>query len=285
MIPTKQDFPILKNGLIYLDNSSTSQKPTKVIQAVKEYYEQENANVHRGIYKLAQKATLQYEKAHEVVAKFIGAEFEEVIFTKGTTEGLNLLAYSLGKNLQPGDEIVLSEMEHHSNIVPWQQIAQEKGVVLKFIPITKDYRLDMDKAKELITKKAKIVSIVHMSNVLGTINPVKEIAAMAHQVGAVMIVDAAQSVPHMKVNVKELNCDFLVFSGHKMCAPTGIGVLYGRKELLKEMQPFLYGGDMIKEVSFTQASWNDLPWKFEAGTPNMAGGAGGMAAIEYLLKV
>ena len=281
----KTDFPILKNGLIYLDNSSTSQKPAKVIETVKEYYEQDNANVHRGIYRLAQKATLQYEKAHEVVAKFIGAEFEEVIFTKGTTEGLNLLAYSLGKDLQAGDEIVLSEMEHHSNIVPWQQIATEKGAVLKFIPITKDYRLDMHKAKGLISNKTKIVSVVHMSNVLGTINPVQEIAELAHKARAVMIVDAAQSVPHMKVNVKELNCDFLVFSGHKMCAPTGIGVLYGRKELLETMQPFLYGGDMIREVSFTQASWNDLPWKFEAGTPNMAGAAGLMTAVEYLEQI
>ncbi|HLD80097.1 MAG TPA: SUF system NifU family Fe-S cluster assembly protein [Candidatus Nanoarchaeia archaeon] len=285
MMTVKTDFPILKNGLIYLDNSSTSQKPAKVIETVKEYYEQDNANVHRGIYRLAQKATLQYEKAHEVVAKFIGAEFEEVIFTKGTTEGLNLLAYSLGKDLQAGDEIVLSEMEHHSNIVPWQQIATEKGAVLKFIPITKDYRLDMHKAKGLISNKTKIVSVVHMSNVLGTINPVQEIAELAHKARAVMIVDAAQSVPHMKVNVKELNCDFLVFSGHKMCAPTGIGVLYGRKELLETMQPFLYGGDMIREVSFTQASWNDLPWKFEAGTPNMAGAAGLMTAVEYLEQI
>lgn len=281
----KGDFPILKNGLIFLDNSATTQKPTKVIKAVKEYYEQDNANVHRGIYKLAQKSTVLYEKAHEVVANFIGAEFEEIIFTKGTTEGLNLLAYSLGKNLNAGDEIVLSEMEHHSNIVPWQQIAKEKGAVLKFIPITKEYRLDMEKAAELITEKTKIVSIVHMSNVLGTINPVKEIAELAHEVGAVMIVDAAQSVPHLPVNVKESNCDFLVFSGHKMCAPTGIGVLYGRKELLKEMQPFLYGGDMIKEVTFEQSTWNELPWKFEAGTPNLAGAAGLLAAVEYLQEI
>ena len=201
MIPIKQDFPILNKGLIFLDNSATTQKPTKVIEAVKQYYEQDNANVHRGIYKLAQKATVEYEKAHEVVAKFIGAEFEEVIFTKGTTEGLNLLAYSLSKNLQPGDEIVLTEMEHHSNLVPWQQLAKEKGAVLKFIPITKEYRLDLEKARELITERTKIVSVVHMSNVLGTINPVKELAIMAHQVGAVMIVDAAQSVPQDRKSV------------------------------------------------------------------------------------
>ncbi len=285
-----KDFPILNiegNGkrLIYLDSAATSQKPAKVIEAVKGYYEHDNANVHRGIYKLAQKSTVLYEKAHEAVAQFIGAEFEEIIFTKGTTEGLNLLAYSLGKDLKAGDEIVLTEMEHHSNIVPWQQIAEEKKAVIKFIPVTKDYRLDMKKAAELITKKTKIVSVVHMSNVLGTINPVKELAAMAHKVGAVIIVDAAQSVPHLPLNVKELDADFLVFSGHKMCAPTGIGVLYGRKELLEKMQPFLYGGDMIREVTFEKASWNDLPWKFEAGTPNIAGAAGLMAAIEYLQEM
>jgi cysteine desulfurase/selenocysteine lyase len=281
----KSGFPILKNGLIYLDNSATTQKPAPVIEAIKEYYEQENANVHRGIYKLAQKATMQYEKAHEVVATFIGADFEEVIFTKGTTEGLNLLAYSLGKNLQSGDEIVLSEMEHHSNLVPWQQIAKERKAVLKFIPITKDYRLDMDKARELINNRTKIISVTQMSNVLGTINPVKELAEMAHEAGALIIVDAAQSVPHMPIKVKELNCDFLVFSAHKMCGPTGIGVLYGKKELLEKMNPFQYGGDMISEVRFEDATWNELPWKFEAGTPNVGGAAGLMKAIEYLLDL
>src|SRR3989338_10033453 len=234
----KDDFPILLNtGMIYLDNSATSQKPQQVIEAITHFYENSNANVHRGIYRLSQQATVLYEKAHEIVGTFIGASPDEIIFTSGTTDSLNLLARSLSWNLQNGDEIVLTEMEHHSNLVPWQQIAKEKGAVLKFIPITKDYLLDMDKAKELISNKTKIVSIAHMSNVLGKINPVKEIAELAHKVGAVMIVDAAQSVPHMKVNVKELNCDFLVFSGHKMCGPTGIGVLYGRKELLEKMQP------------------------------------------------
>ncbi|MEK6863311.1 MAG: Fe-S cluster assembly sulfur transfer protein SufU [Nanoarchaeota archaeon] len=281
----KEDFPILKNGLIYLDNSATAQKPTKVIEAVKEYYENDNANVHRGIYKLAQKSTLLYEKAHEAAAKFIGAEFEEIIFTKGTTEGLNLLAYSLGKNLKAGDEIVLTEMEHHSNIVPWQQIAKEREATVKFIPITKEYRLDLAKAQELITAKTKIVSVVHMSNVLGTINPAKELAAMAHKVGAIIILDAAQSVPHLKINVKELDCDFLVFSGHKMCGPAGIGVLYGKKELLEKMDPFQFGGGMINEVTFEKSTWNQLPWKFEAGTPNLAGAAGLMAAIEYLQNI
>jgi len=280
----KNDFPILTN-IIYLDSASTTQKPTAVIEAITKYYEEDNANVHRGVYKLSLKATMAYENAHEIVAKFIGTQFEEVIFTKGTTESINLLAYSLGKKLQPGDEIVLTEMEHHANIVPWQQLAKEKKLILKFIPITSDFRLDMNKARELITPNTKIISVTHISNVLGTINPVKELAALAHEAGAIMIVDAAQSVPHMPINVKELNCDFLAFSGHKMCGPTGIGVLYGKKELLETMDPFLYGGDMIKEVTFEKSTWNDLPWKFEAGTPHIAGAAGLAAAIEYLQSI
>ncbi len=280
----KSDFPILKN-IIYLDNSSTTQKPKPVIDALTKYYQEDNANVHRGVYKLSLKATMAYEHAHEIVAKFIGAKFEEIIFTKGTTESLNLLAYSLGKRLKAGDEIVLTEMEHHANLVPWQQLAKEKNLVLKFIPITADFRLDMNKARELITTKTKIVSVTHVSNVFGTINPVQEIAKLAHQAGAVMIIDAAQSVPHMPINVTELNCDFLAFSGHKMCGPTGIGVLYGKRELLEKMNPFLYGGDMIKEVTFERSTWNDLPWKFEAGTPHIAGAVGLAAAIEYLQKM
>src|SRR3989338_2011456 len=210
-----KEFPILNHDgkrLVYLDSSATSQKPGKVIQSIIDYYHNSNANIHRGVYKLSQKATAEYESAHETVSKFIKAEFEEVVFTKGTTESLNLLAYSLGKTLKEGDEIVLTEMEHHSNIVPWQQIAKEKKLILKFIQVTKDYLLDLEAAKKLITKKTRIVSVVHVSNVLGTINPVKEIAELAHNVNALMIVDAAQSVPHLKVNVKELNCDFLVFS-------------------------------------------------------------------------
>jgi len=280
----KSDFPLLKN-ITYLDNSSTTQKPKQVIEAISKYYEEDNANVHRGVYKLSLKATMAYEQAHETVAKFIGAQFEEIIFTKGTTESLNLLAYSLGKKLRPGDEIVLTEMEHHANLVPWQQIAKEKGALVKFISITSDYRLNLQKARELITSKTKIVSVTHISNVLGTINPLQELAALAHEAGAVMIVDAAQSVPHLPINVKELDCDFLAFSGHKMCGPTGIGVLYGKKELLEKMDPFLYGGDMIKEVTFENSTWNDLPWKFEAGTPNIAGAVGLAAAIEYLQGV
>ena len=284
------DFPILKqtvNGkrLAYMDNGATTQKPQEVIDAMTNYYQKDNANVHRGVYQLSQRATTAYEHAHDVVAKFIGAKFEEVIFTKSATESLNLLAYSLGSTLKPGDEIVLSQMEHHSNLVPWQQLAKEKGLALKFIPITENYRLDMDAAKRLITPKTKIVSIVHMSNVLGTINNVKELAKLAHANGSFMIIDGAQSVPHMPVNVKELDCDFLVFSGHKMLAPTGIGVLYGKKEILEKMKPFLYGGDMISEVTFENSTWNDLPWKFEAGTPNIAEAVGLAAAIYYLQKL
>lgn len=285
-----EDFPILKqsiNGkrLAYLDNGATTQKPQYVIDSLNNYYQKDNANVHRGVYQLSQRATAAYEKAHETVARFLNAKFEETIFTKSTTESLNLLAYSLGSTLKEGDEIVLSQMEHHSNLVPWQQLAKEKKFILKFIPLTKDYRLDMDAARKLITPKTKIVSIVHMSNVLGTINPVKELAKIAHSVNALMIVDGAQSVPHMPVNVKELDCDFLVFSGHKMLGPTGIGVLYGKQELLEKMKPFLYGGDMISEVTFENSTWNDLPWKFEAGTPNIAEAIGLSAAIEYLEKI
>ena len=282
-----KDFPILQNKingkrLVYLDNSATTQKPKQVIEAITNFYETNNANVHRGIYTLSRQATEAYEKARHKIAGFIGATFEETIFTKGTTEGLNLLATSLGKTLQQDDEIVLSEMEHHSNIVPWQQLAKEKGCIIKYIPVKDDYQLDLEQAGELINEKTKIVSVTQMSNVLGTINPIKELAMLAHQAGALIIVDAAQSVPHFSVNVKDLDCDFLTFSGHKMCGPTGVGVLYGKKELLLTMEPFLYGGDMINEVTFEKATWNELPWKFEAGTPNIAQVIGLAAAIEYL---
>jgi cysteine desulfurase / selenocysteine lyase len=278
-----EDFPILKD-IIYLDNSATTQKPQSVINSISKYYSESNANVHRGIHDLSVKATLAYEDAHQVVADFIGAEFEEIIFTSGTTHSLNLVANSLGKSLEKGDEIVLTQMEHHSNIVPWQQLAK-RGVIIKFIPITPDYKLDMEEARQMITDKTKIVSVTHISNVLGTINPVEELANLAHQKGAIMIVDAAQSVPHIPINVKELNCDFLAFSGHKMCGPTGIGVLYGKKRLLEVMEPFMFGGDMIKEVSFKDSTWNDLPWKFEAGTPPIAQAVGLSTAISYLKNI
>src|SRR3989338_7598231 len=287
----RKDFPILQRKvhskpLVYLDNAATSQKPKQVIDAISNYYSSYNANIHRGIHKLSEEATLGYEKAHEKVAEFIGAGgMEEIVFTKNTTESLNLLAYSLTLSLKKGDEIVLTQMEHHSNIVPWQQLAKQRGLAVKYIKINEEGALDAKSISESITKKTRIVSATHASNVLGTINPVREIAKIAHENNALMVVDGAQSVPHMKVDVKDLNCDFLAFSGHKMLGPTGIGVLYGRKELLEEMPPFLYGGDMIREVKFEGSTFNQLPWKFEAGTPNIAEGIGLGAAVDYLSKV
>ena len=286
----RNDFAILNkkvNGkkLVYLDNSATSLTPEPVIGAMNEYYGSYNANVHRSIHTLGERATREYEDAHKKVASFINAEFEEVVFTRGTTESLNALAYSLIKTLKHDDEIVLTEMEHHSNLVPWQQLAKEKGVKINYIKISKDFELDMQHAKELINKKTKIVSITHVSNVLGTINPIKEIGRLAKNAGAVFIVDSAQGIPHLTVDVKDIDCDFLCFSGHKMLGPTGIGVLYGKKKMLEKLKPFLFGGEMIKEVNFEDSKWNDLPWKFEAGTPNIAGGIGLGAAVDYLKKI
>lgn len=286
----RNDFAILNkkvNGkkLVYLDNSATSLTPEPVIGAMNEYYGSYNANVHRSIHTLGEKATREHESAHRKVASFINADFEEIIFTRGTTESLNALAYSLTKTLKHGDEIVLTEMEHHSNLVPWQQLAKDKGIKVNYIKINKDFELDMQHAKELINKKTKIISISHVSNVLGTINPVKDIGKLAKNVGAVFIVDSAQGIPHLTVDVKDIDCDFLCFSGHKMLGPTGIGVLYGKKKMLEKLGPFLFGGEMIREVSFEDSKWNDLPWKFEAGTPNIAGGIGLGAAVDYLKKV
>ena len=286
----RKDFPILNvkvhgKPLIYLDNAATTQKPKTVINAVTDYYENYNANIHRSIHKLGEEATAAYEEAHSKVANFINAEFEETIFTKSTTEGLNLLAYSLTNDLKAGDEIVISQMEHHSNFVPWQQLALKKKLKLKFIEIDENGLLKEDSINENITDKTKIVSITHVSNVFGTVNDVKEIGKIAHENDALFIVDAAQSVPHILVDVKKIDCDFLAFSGHKMLGPTGIGGLYGKKELLQGMEPFLYGGEMIKEVTFEQTKFNDLPWKFEAGTMNIAQGIGLGAAIDYLNKI
>lgn len=283
----KADFPILsiavnKKPLVYLDNAATTQKPAKVIDAIKEYYESYNSNVHRSIHTLSEKATLAHESAREKVARFIGAGSDEIVFTKGTTESMNLLAHSLCANLTAGDEIVLTQMEHHANLVPWQQMAKKYGLKLKFIAITKDGRLDMDDARAQITAATKIVSVIHASNVLGTINPVKKIGMLAHAVGALFIVDGAQSVPHMPIDVKDIDCDFLAFSGHKMLGPMGIGVLFGKKAELEKMEPFLYGGDMILEVTFEGSTWNEVPMKFEAGTPNVAGAIGLGEAVEYL---
>ncbi len=286
----RKDFPILDvkvhgKPLVYLDNAATSQKPKSVIDAVKYYYETYNANIHRSIHKLGEEATAAYEEAHKKVADFINADFEEIIFTKNTTESINLLAYSLTQNLKPGDEIAISQMEHHSNLVPWQQLAIKNNLKLRFIKISRGGLLDEKSIDENIAKKTKIVSLTHVSNVLGTVNDVKEIGKIAHENNALFIVDGAQSVPHMPIDVKKLDCDFMAFSGHKMLGPTGIGVLYGKKELLENMQPFLYGGGMIKEVKFENTRFNDLPWKFEAGTMNIAEAIGLGAAIEYLSKI
>ena len=297
MIKTKQildaktlqkDFPILQRTikgkkLVYLDNAATTQKPKSVIHAMADYYMHYNANVHRGIYTISEEATLAYEQAHQKTAAFIGASsFEEVVFTRNATESLNLLAVTQGMKLRPKDEIVLSRMEHHSNLVPWQQVARKTGAKLKFIELTEDGQLEN---LDVIGPKTKIVSVVHMSNVLGTINPVEEIGKIAHENNALFIVDGAQSVPHFKVDVQKIDADFMVFSGHKMLGPTGIGVLYGKKELLEKSEPFLYGGDMIREVRYEGATWNDLPWKFEAGTPHIAGGIGLSKAIDYLNRL
>lgn len=288
----RQYFPILDqevNGhpLVYLDSAATSQKPVQVIEALDRYYREYNSNVHRGVHTLGTRATDQYEGAREKVRKFINApSTEEVIFTRGTTTSLNTVAASFGRaNLEEGDEIVISYMEHHSNIIPWQQIAKEKKAVLKYIPLQKDGTIDLEDAQNTITSKTKIVSIMHVSNVLGTINPIKELAAIAHQNGAIMVVDGAQSAPHMKIDVQDLNCDFFAFSAHKMCGPTGIGVLYGKKELLEDMEPVEFGGEMIDFVGLQESTWKELPWKFEAGTPIIAGAIGLGAAIDFLNEI
>ncbi|HUO42331.1 MAG TPA: cysteine desulfurase [Methylomirabilota bacterium] len=286
------DFPILKrivNGksLVYLDNAATSQKPDYVLNAIVEYYRNKNANVHRGIHKLGEEATIAYEEARGKVAKFIGSRHtEEIVFVRNATEGLNLIAMTWGRaNIKKGDKILLTIMEHHSNIVPWQMLAKETGAKIEFIEIDTDGSLREDQIRDKIDTTTKLVSITHASNVLGTINAIDEIAKEAHRVGALFAVDAAQSVPHMPVNVKDMDCDFLVFSGHKMLGPTGIGVLYGKKRLLEDMPPFLGGGEMIREVHTDGATWKDTPYKFEAGTPNAAGAVGLGAATEYLSSI
>jgi cysteine desulfurase/selenocysteine lyase len=284
----RRDFPILErlindHPLVYLDSGASSQKPVAVIEAVRQYYLHSHANIHRGVYVLSEESTLAYEQAHEQVGQFINADWDEVIFTKNTTESLNLVAYAWGLNhLQAGDEVVTTVMEHHSNIVPWQQIAKRTGAAVRYIGITPHGHLDMEQAAKLIGPRTKLVSVTHVSNVLGTINPVMDIGKMAHAQGAVFCVDGAQSIPHMSVDMQAIDCDFFAFSGHKMCGPTGIGGLYGKRELLTRMEPFLFGGDMINEVSLEGSTWNDLPWKFEAGTPPIAEGIGLGAAVQYL---
>ncbi|RLL46527.1 cysteine desulfurase [Oceanobacillus piezotolerans] len=288
----REQFPILNqevNGkpLVYLDSSATSQKPISVIEALDDYYRQDNSNVHRGVHTLGTRATDKYEGAREKVRKFIHAKsIKEVIFTRGTTTSLNYVAYGYARQkLQPGDEIVTTPMEHHSNIIPWQQAAKATGATLKYIPLQEDGSVSLDDVRKTVTDKTKIVAITHLSNVLGTINPIKEIAGIAHEKGAILVVDGAQGAPHMKVDVQDLDCDFYAFSGHKMCGPTGIGVLYGKQELLEETEPVEFGGEMIDFVDLYDSTWKELPWKFEGGTPIIAGAIGLGAAIDFLEQV
>ena len=288
----RRDFPILNRKvhgktLVYLDNAATTQKPASVIKALKDYYETTNANVHRGIHALSEEATSAMEEARSKVARFIGApETETVIFTRNATESINLVARTWGRtSLKSGDEVLLTGMEHHSNLVPWQMLASESGIVLRHVPVTDDGRLDLEALPRLLTAKTKLFAFTGMSNALGTINPVAELIKAAKAVGATVLVDGAQLVPHTKVDVSTLGADFLVFSGHKMLGPTGIGVLWGRRELLEAMPPFLGGGDMIREVRLESFTCADLPYKFEAGTPHISGAIGLGAAVDYLSKL
>lgn len=285
----REDFPILQREfdgtqLVYLDNAATTQSPRRVVETLTEYYYEYNANVHRGIHQLSQEASVAYEAAHDRVAEFVGADGrEEIVFTKGTTESMNLVAYAWGlEELGPGDEVVLTEMEHHSSLVTWQQICKRTGADCKYIPITDDGYLDMEAAEELVTDDTEMVSAVHVSNTLGTVNPVSDLADLAHDHDAYMFVDAAQSVPNRPVDVKDIDADFLAFSGHKMCGPTGIGALYGKEHILESMEPYLYGGEMILKVTYEDATWNELPWKYEAGTPPISQGIAFAEACDYL---
>ena len=290
----RKDFPILKRQihnkpLIYFDNAATSQKPNQVVDAISDYYKNYNANVHRGVHKLSEEATEAYEASRKKIANFVNAgDSRQIVFVRNATEAINLVAYSWGrKNIKKDDEIILTEMEHHSNLVPWQILAKEVGAKLKFIPVKTDGGLEVSKLGELVTSKTKLVALAHVSNVLGTINPAKQIISeIKHQTSNIKIlVDGAQAVPHTPVSIQSIDPDFYVFTGHKMLGPTGIGVLYGKKELLEGMQPFLYGGEMIREVKFDDTKFNDLPWKFEAGTMNIAEAIGLSAAIGYLNKI
>ena len=283
----KADFPIFDdNNLIYLDSASTSQKPKIVLDTIKNVYERYNANVHRALYDLGSKSTELYEDSREIISKLINApSSKEIIFTSGTTASINLLSYSLESKLQKNDEILISHMEHHANIVPWQQLAKRIGAKLRYLPLTKSGDIDLTNSKKYFTNKTKIVSITHMSNVLGTINPIKKIAKMAKSIGAIYIIDGAQSVSHMNVNVQDLDCDFLAFSGHKMLGPTGVGILWGKMALLNDLDPFLSGGEMIDKVNLESSTWNNVPYKFEAGTPNYVQAIGMGEAVKYLLNI
>jgi len=292
----RRDFPILEKKidgkqLIYFDNAATSQKPIQVIEAIKRFYEEHNANIHRGLHQLSQRASEMYEEAHEIVAKFINARgIEEIVFVKNTTEALNLVAYAWGlRNLSEGDEVIVSVMEHHSNFLPWFNIARFKNAYVKVVDVDNEARLRIDQLEEMISRRTKLIAITHVSNVTGLINDIEKIAKLAHDNNARIVVDGAQSVPHMPVDVKKLDIDFLAFSGHKMLGPTGIGVLYIREEVYNELDRFLVGGDTIKEVHYDaeglRVLWHDPPWRFEAGTPNIAGGVGLAEAVKYLMNI
>lgn len=286
----RSQFPILnekigKYPLIYFDNGATSQKPSAVIDVIERYYKSENANIHRGVHHLSQISTENYELARKTIQNHLNAKNDhEIIFTAGTTDGINIIAQSFGKLLNPGDEVIITEMEHHSNIVPWQMLAKSRDITLKYIPLLPDGTLNMDEYANLLSDKTKLVSVTHISNSLGTINPIEEIITTAHGVGAKVIIDGAQSLQHMAIDVQQLDCDFLVFSGHKVFGPTGVGVLYGKEDLLNSMPPHHGGGDMIKTVTMTETTYNSLPHKFEAGTPNIIGGIGLGKAIEWLTQ-
>jgi cysteine desulfurase/selenocysteine lyase len=288
----RKSFPVLEREvknklLVYLDNAATSQKPQEVIDALNYYYSNYNANIHRGIHTLAEEATAAYEATRNTVKDFINADSsDEIIFTRGTTEGINLVAYTWGrKNIHEGDEIIISTMEHHSNIVPWQILCEEKRAVLKVIPINDEGELLMDEYKKLLSPKTKLVSIVHVSNSLGTVNPVKEIIDAAHEIGALVLVDGAQSTVHLDIDVQKMDCDFFAFSGHKVYGPTGVGVLYGKKKILEEMPVFMGGGEMIKEVTFEKTTYNNLPYKYEAGTPNIADTIALKVALDFVTNL
>jgi len=288
----RKDFPILNQEvhgkpLVYLDNAATSQKPQAVLDALRHYYERDNANVHRGVHTLSARATDAYEGAREKVARFVNAaSSQEIVYTRNATEAINLVAYAWGQqNLGPGDEIILSVMEHHSNLIPWQMVAQRTGAVLKFVGLDSNEGFDLEQYRALVGDRTKLVSVVHVSNTLGCVNPVKEIAAIAHQHGARVLIDACQSVPHMPIDVQDIDCDWLVASGHKMCAPTGIGFLYGKREVLRAMPPFLGGGEMIADVFLDHATYADLPHKFEAGTPAIGEAIALGAAVDYLMDL
>jgi len=283
----KKDFPIFSDdSLVYLDSASTSQKPDIVINGLKNVYENSNANVHRALYNLGSESTKLFESAREKISSFINASSsKEIVFTGGTTESINLLAYTLGTKLEEHDEILISHMEHHANLVPWQLLAKMSGAKLRYLPLTESGELDLSQSEKYFTKKTKIISITHMSNVLGTVNPIKKISKIAKSIGAVFVVDGAQSVSHMPVDVQSLGCDFLAFSGHKMLGPTGIGVLWGTLDMLESLPPFMAGGEMIETVTLEKSTWNKVPYKFEAGTPNYVQAIGLGIAVEYLNKI